>query len=128
MSDSIKASLLGGIIGIILTGLATLIIFRVSELKPDYTLAALVAVYSPLIVWSFNFINKLRKDELSMIINEINKKADAIQTDIRIKDMDARISDHVVVDNLNIERLFKTIGDIQIQIGEVHKLVNIRKK
>lgn len=115
--------MIGGIIGLVLTGLSTLIIYRVSELKPDFVLTVLVAVYSPLIVWSFSFImsynNRIRKDDMATIIGEIGKKADSRETDEKFLSLRGHIDQHKQDDKDKYDLIMKFMESMDTKLDSL---------
>lgn len=126
MNDGVRWTLIGGIIGLVLLFLASLIYYKLLILLPpakfNWGLAISIAfpVYSGVLVWGVKLFDKKNKDEVKQIYKEIDKKAD--QTEI--KRLELYVNDHKETNDAQ----FDAIHEFMISIDNKLDIIISNKK
>lgn len=123
MSDGIKGSLIGGIIGIIIIIAWALAVIqylnRFKEIKIEWIVGLSVPLVLALMGWFFKFSDILKKKEMDRIFGEIALKADKKETDLKIVSIEKSIEEYKINDKVNYDRLFEYMTNIDSKLDKI---------
>ena len=131
MKNGFRWSLFGGIVGIVLFIVASLIYHNFIKLLPpsqfnwSLALTVLIPIYSGVLVWAVKFYDHKNKEEVALIYKEIGKKANTTDVDAKISKIEQSIVDHKEINETQFDAIHEimTLVDhkLDILIAEKHK-------
>jgi uncharacterized membrane protein len=132
MSDGIKWTFWGGIIGLILLIVASLIfkqlLTKIPTLQLDWVIGISMPVYFGVLVWGVKFFDRKNQKEIELIFSEINKKADEKEIVAKLDNLRGYIDDHKENNTHQFEMIHEFMSSIDNRLKELNSYLLTKKK